>query len=123
MQKFLVWALPLLVVTLLIVVGGVYGKYIAVKNIPCWFRLLTGYLCAGCGGTRSFYALMRGDILSSVKYNAFVPCMALVGVVLYVRLFLKVVCGRDIQVLPSSGKWVYTSLVVWLAYTVLRNIL
>lgn len=122
-KKCIVCVLPVVVVALLVVVARVYSSLVPLGSVPCWFNLLTGYLCAGCGGTRSFYALMRGDILSSVEYNAFVPAMAVVGVVLYFRLLLRVVFGRNIQVLPNGGKWVYTLLVVWLAYTVLRNIL
>lgn len=122
LKKFLVCTLPLIVVTCLYLVSNIYRGYTIGKTIPCWFNLLTGYLCAGCGGTRSFYALLRGDLLSSVKYNAFVPSLVVVGIVIYVRLFLRVVCGKNIHVLPTNDKWVYIMLIVWLGYTILRNI-
>lgn len=47
---------------------------------PCLFRMLTGYYCPGCGGTRAVRALLQGAILASVCYHPFV----LYGTVLFV---------------------------------------
>jgi hypothetical protein len=121
-KRCLVVVLPVLVAILLNVVGIVYNRLVVVKGMPCWFREFTGYLCAGCGGTRSFYALLHGNILDSFKYNAFVPSMALVGVVMYIRLFAKVICGFKITVLPKNDAWVYVLLVLSLGYFLLRNL-
>lgn len=33
----------------------------------CIINFLTGYYCPGCGGTRAFYHLLRGNIIASVK--------------------------------------------------------
>ena len=37
--------------------------------LTCAFYRLTGFPCPGCGGTRAFCYLFRGDVLSSVKYH------------------------------------------------------
>jgi hypothetical protein len=35
----------------------------------CMMHRLTGLDCPGCGGTRAFFALSRGDLLQSIRYN------------------------------------------------------
>lgn len=99
----------------------VYGSFITGRFLPCWFNLVTGYLCPGCGGTRSFFSLMEGDIVSSFKYNAFVPIMLMFAIVVYVRMFIKVVLERDINVFPKDDRFVYVPLVLFLIYFVVRN--
>ena len=39
---------------------------------PCAFRLITGFYCPGCGGTRAVIALFHGHILRSVFYHPIV---------------------------------------------------
>lgn len=39
---------------------------------PCILRYMAGISCPVCGGTRAFYSLIRGDIISSVSYNPIV---------------------------------------------------
>lgn len=38
----------------------------------CGWRLLTGHECIGCGGTRSLYSLLHGDIVTSIEMNPLV---------------------------------------------------
>lgn len=55
---------------------------------PCPLLHLTGWQCPGCGGTRSLYSLLHGDVLGSLAMNPLViasylaVAAALVGVVL-----------------------------------------
>jgi hypothetical protein len=121
-KKILVCALPLISIAVLKCIAKTYKGLIANKFLPCWFNLSTGLLCPGCGGTRSFYALLSGNILDSLKYNAFVPLMTLISIILYCRLFLKVMLHKNVTVLPKNDKWVYIPLVLFLVYFVLRNI-
>ena len=37
---------------------------------PCPFRMATGWWCPLCGGTRSVAKLLRGDLGSALRYNA-----------------------------------------------------
>lgn len=49
------------------------GIFIPSKHMPpCLFHSLTGLSCPGCGCTRSVLALMRGDILESLRMNPFI---------------------------------------------------
>jgi Protein of unknown function (DUF2752). len=40
-------------------------------NALCSFRELTGLECPGCGGQRSIFFLLHGDILKALHCNAF----------------------------------------------------
>ena len=45
----------------------------------CPFLLLTGHPCPFCGGTRSFSAMWRGDLLHAAKLYPFGPLLFLVA--------------------------------------------
>jgi len=36
---------------------------------PCYFKVITGYDCPGCGGTRSVHCLMHGDVVEAFRFN------------------------------------------------------
>lgn len=120
-KKILICVLPILVISILYIIKEFYQGFTADKFLPCWFNVVTGYLCPGCGGTRSFYALMNGDIVSSFKYNAFVPIMCIFGIIIYCRLFLKIVCNKNIKIFPKSDNFVYIPLAIFLVYFLVRN--
>lgn len=52
-----------------------YGR----QGYPCLFRLLTGFYCPGCGGTRALKYLLRGQVLASLYYHPLVFYMAAVA--------------------------------------------
>lgn len=37
---------------------------------PCLFRASTGFTCPGCGTGRGLHALLHGDLLQALAYNA-----------------------------------------------------
>lgn len=51
-------------------------------GIPCIFHLTTGLQCPGCGISRMFMALARGDILMAARYNLLVLCLLPFGAAL-----------------------------------------
>lgn len=53
-------------------------------EFPCLFRLLTGFYCLGCGGTRAARALLHGHFLLSAMYHPFVPYLAMAVPALFV---------------------------------------
>lgn len=52
--------------------------YDFIKNIlvyfssECYFKVHWNIYCPGCGGTRALLALIRGDVVQSMKYNPIV---------------------------------------------------
>ena len=43
----------------------------------CPLLSLTGYACPGCGLTRGTHALLHGDILTALDFNALIPLVML----------------------------------------------
>lgn len=48
---------------------------VAGRRLPplCAFRLVTGRRCPGCGMTRGFLYLFRGDVVNAVRANHLTP--------------------------------------------------
>ena len=48
---------------------------------PCLFHFVTGLPCPGCGGTRAFVSLLKGDLIHSFLYHPVVPFCFLLYVI------------------------------------------
>ncbi|MPM80775.1 hypothetical protein SDC9_127825 [bioreactor metagenome] len=84
----------------------------------CWFRTMTGLPCAGCGMTSAAKALLRGDIVQSLQFHAFLLPVA--GVVLIFLLRNRVAfCGR----LHRSRLFYPVFLGLFVLYFIVRMIL
>lgn len=90
---------------------------------PCLILEATGLYCAGCGGQRMFYALLRGDFPAAFFHNPFLFCL------------LPLVCGyllwealrylKKQRPLYKSRRflWLFGMiLVLAVIFTVLRNL-
>ena len=51
---------------------------------PCLFHFVTGLPCPGCGGTRAFVSLLKGDLIHSFLYHPVVPFCFLLYVIFMV---------------------------------------
>jgi hypothetical protein len=120
MKKFFIYILPLIFTAILIIGGNLYMKYIAVVHIPCFFNLLTGLWCPGCGGTRSFNALMNGHILKSLHYNPAVILILIILILLYIQQILKI-NGVSKKILSSGKKSVIAIFIIMIFYYIIRN--
>lgn len=75
---------------LLVLVGAALGigfgymlfAQLTGRGIPCVFHMITGLQCPGCGISRMFMALARGDILMAARYNLLVLCLLPFGALL-----------------------------------------
>lgn len=56
----------------------------------CLLRRISGHPCPTCGSTRSVVALLRGDLLGSVRAS---PLLWVAGVLLAGLALRRVVCG------------------------------
>lgn len=73
-----------------------FGFWFAWKGFPdygdlfeCEIRRISGFPCPGCGGTRAFYYLFRGEIAQSFRLNPIV----IYGVAAYLH-FMLMMFGR-----------------------------
>ena len=79
--------------------------------VPCLFRQLTGFYCAGCGSLRALHHILHGDIPRAWKMNpllvAFLPFFGVLVLVPRIRY----------------SRWIPAVVaVVVIAYTILRNV-
>ena len=66
------------------------GVYIAIKKVcgvdvlaflpPCQLYSMWSIYCPGCGITRAFYALMRGDIVAAAWHHPFLVYVVVLGI-------------------------------------------
>lgn len=93
-------------------------------SAQCTFYRATGLLCPGCGGQRSFHALLHGHIVESLRNNLLV-------ILLFPSLvYLYYILAR-IYILQDKTKMNRLNIPVWTAYlfigilvlyAILRNI-
>lgn len=88
----------------------------------CPLHALTGLNCPGCGLTRGFHALFRGDVLTALHFNALLPVFAFVFTYLFVSLALMAIRGHGLswKIFPPVS--LYGFLIIALAFFVLRNL-
>ena len=78
--------------------------------------------CAFCGGTRSLEALIGADVVAAFRYNALVPCLVLLTLVLDVIALIRLLRGeKKLLVLPKRSWIALVGLLV--GYALLRNYL
>ncbi len=114
---------------------------LGVSVLPaCPFRLMTGWDCPFCGGTRATRALVTGDLSTAADFNVLVPVMALAGVVVAAWWLLAQRAGPSVagsspqdgrrasvsfepvrSVLGARVFW-FVVLAVFLVFWVLRNL-
>ncbi len=88
----------------------------------CPFHWLTGLNCPGCGLTRSFHALSRGDILSALHFNAMLPVYLLFFLYLFVSLTLILIRGRGLDFQVFSPYKIFGFLALLFVFAVVRNL-
>lgn len=95
-------------------------------GLPCPFKLVTGWDCPLCGGTRMGASLMHGDVPAAFHYNP----LALIGLTALGLGWLVLIAQRAgiierrLPTLPKRTRRVLgvAALVVVLAFTVARNL-
>lgn len=87
----------------------------------CQFLLVSGYKCPGCGSQRAIHALLNGEILEAIRFNAiFVVSIPIIGTYLFGELFRKRL--PEFWRTINSKTVIYSLLFMYLAWWILRNI-
>jgi hypothetical protein len=89
----------------------------------CFFNMTTGMHCPGCGLTRCLHALLHGDILQALAYNALAVVLILpLLLVETVRLTIPVFTKKPLARARYSTLFFRLLLVLFVAYWIVRNI-
>lgn len=114
-----------LIICLLVIfaVGLVYYAFIKITHIaiPCVFHLTTGLKCPGCGITRMFLCLARGDFVSAFHYNSVVLCLLPIWVIYgIIKIFFNPKWTENNS--KAEKILIWTTVAVLLLFGILRNI-
>ena len=88
----------------------------------CPLYAVTGCACPGCGLTRGFQALFRGDIVTALDFNALIPVWAVIFAWVTVSLILLAIRGRGLYMWPTRPQFMYGFMILLLTFGVMRNI-
>jgi len=87
----------------------------------CLFHQTTGLLCPGCGASRALYHLLHGELAVAFRFNpllmAFLPVAGWFGARFVVRTMRNRPASMSIRPI-----WLWTVLIVLVAFTVVRNL-
>ncbi len=86
----------------------------------CVFYQRTGFMCPACGNTRSVIALLNGNILESLRYNAVPTVIVILLIIAYLELFSFSI-GCHINFFPRSSLFLYFLLLSAVIYFIIRN--
>jgi Protein of unknown function (DUF2752) len=86
----------------------------------CPFHQITGLDCPGCGSTRAVHALLHGQLVAALHFNA----MLVVSLPLFAWLGFRFLQGQikgkpQVVIQPI---WAWCFLAAWAAFGVLRNL-
>jgi hypothetical protein len=90
-------------------------------NLPkCIFHQLTGLYCPGCGGQRSFHAILNGHLMTAIDYNLLFVLL-LPFVVYFIFVFIAGKKYRDSSFVYKTGFSSAIAVIV-ISFWILRNI-
>ena len=90
---------------------------------PCVFYMLTGYFCPGCGGTRSFRALLSGKLIVCAVDFPMIFYAAVVFAWFMISQTIDRISGHRIPIgMRYRDTWVYASLVIVMIHVVVKNL-
>jgi hypothetical protein len=89
----------------------------------CIVKMTTGFDCPGCGGTRAFWYLMHGNIPAAARSHIVAVFAAPYLVYMYLAWTVNLIStGRKLPVLRLSPLAISLYLIIWGAFSVLRNL-
>lgn len=95
----------------------------ATSTPTCILRLLTGFDCPGCGGTRAAWYMMHGNLSAAARHHAPLLFATPFLAYMYVAWAAKTVFRRAIVPLfQPSNITVFVFLGLWLAFSIARNL-
>jgi len=108
-----------------LLVGIAVSRTWIAGNAPgCMFHRLTGLECPGCGGTRAFFALARGDLATSLRYNPWALVLMLGLGIWAAKRVIRVFAPRSRwgEPLAMRSSTLWTILILLFVFAFLRNL-
>lgn len=111
------------------VIGMMYS-FLALTNwlskpiSECGILKITGFYCAGCGGTRCAKSIISGHWISAMAYNPLLMSGFLIFMSGSLYLIVRItILGKPAPKMPNiQPRWIWIGVVGIVLFTVLRNI-
>jgi hypothetical protein len=95
----------------------------AESSPTCVMKLLTGFDCPGCGGTRAAWYMLHGNIAAAARHHAMLVFATPFLIYIYIAWTLQVVTKRKvIPQLQLSTPVIGGFIGAWIMFSVLRNL-
>lgn len=109
---------------LILLAGSIYGMIVSVTGVglPCMFHTITGLQCPGCGVTHMCTALMKLDLHHAIQANPVIFALLPLWIVSFIKNIILYVRTGSYQLNRIENILLYASIVLLLAYGVIRNI-
>lgn len=78
----------------------------------CMLKTMTGIPCPGCGGTRAVECLFRGEIFSSIYYNAFATYSVIVYLLFFITQTLQRITKGRIKGMKYRNGYIYAAILI-----------
>jgi hypothetical protein len=88
----------------------------------CPLYAMTGFACSGCGLTRGFHALLHGDIVTALGFNALIPLFVLLFGFFFLSMLYVAVRGKAFPRWSVSLPVIWGMFVLLIGFGVVRNI-
>lgn len=88
----------------------------------CPLYRTTGFACPGCGLTRGFHALLHGDVVTALDFNALIPLFLLILGYVAASLVSLAIRGRAILALERNLIFLWILVGILITFGVLRNL-
>jgi hypothetical protein len=88
----------------------------------CVMKLLTGFDCPGCGGTRAAWYLLHGNIAAAARHHAPLVFATPFLLYLYLAWTLGTVTRLKVPQLRIPNMALIGFLAAWIVFSVLRNL-
>lgn len=105
--------IPLLVLIVILFAGWfVTPHQIENRWDVCWFKFIFHTDCPGCGMTRAFLSLARGDLIEAIKYNPASPLVYLFFFLLFIQQLVRLKNKTFSLTIPSIWVKIFSSILV-----------
>ena len=107
-----------------LLVGGLYFVFVKIVGfgIPCFFNLVTGLHCPGCGISRMFISLASLNFKTAFQYNAYVMSVGPIAAICVLRHYIKYILNGTQKSDKFETVLLIIALILAIAFGVLRNI-
>lgn len=94
-----------------------------IPNMPCAVHDLLHVYCPGCGGTRAIFALLQGQILTSLYYNPAIVLGVLLALYYEIGVFMTLVKKNGKPYFCTNLTFVVIYLLIVGIFAIVRNYL